>query len=62
MEAIRFLVTWIQALNERRRRDERGFSAIEWLLILLAVIAIVGVVVAAVNAYMHRQTDKLDNS
>ena len=41
------------------QRDERGFTAVEWLLIALGVITIAGIAVAAVQAYVTGQTNKL---
>ena len=35
-------------------RDERGFTAVEWLLIALGVITIAGIAVAAVQVLRHR--------
>jgi hypothetical protein len=40
MEEIRILVTWLKALHAEAKRDERGFTAVEWLLIALGVIVI----------------------
>ena len=40
-------------------RDERGFTAVEWPLIALGVITITGIAVAAVQAYVTGQTNKL---
>jgi Flp pilus assembly pilin Flp len=59
MEEIRILVTWIKASLAEHRRDERGFTAVEWLLIALGVITIAGVAVAAIKAYVTGQTNKL---
>lgn len=39
--------------------DERGFTAVEWLLIALGVITIAGIAVAAIKAYVTGQTNKL---
>ena len=51
---------WIGWLRARlSRRDEDGFTAVEWLLIALGVIAIAGVAVAAVQAYVTSQANKL---
>lgn len=58
MEDIRILVTWLQA-RLSRRRDERGFTAVEWLFVALGVITIAGIAVAAVKAYVEGQTNKL---
>ncbi len=57
MQEIRVLVCWIQAKLDQR--DEEGFTAVEWLLVALGVIAIAGIAVAAVQAYVTSQTNKL---
>jgi Flp pilus assembly pilin Flp len=59
MEEIRILAIWLQARLAERKRDERGFTAVEWLLIALGVIVIAGIAVAAVKAYVEGQTNKL---
>ena len=59
MEVIRILVIWLQARLSVDERDERGFTAIEWLLIALGVIVIAGIAVAAVKSYVEGQTNKL---
>ena len=59
MEEIRILVIWFRARLAEREHDERGFTAVEWLLIALGVITIAGVAVAAVKAYVTGQTNKL---
>lgn len=59
MEEIRILVIWLQARLSVDERDERGFTAIEWLLIALGVIVIAGIAVAAVKSYVEGQTNKL---
>lgn len=58
MEEIRVLVIWLQA-RINRPHAERGFTALEWLLIALGVIAIAGIAVAAVKSYVESQTNKL---
>ena len=59
MEEIRILVIWLKALLAEHKRDERGFTAVEWLLIALGVITIAGLAVAAIKAYVTGQTNKL---
>lgn len=59
MEEIRILAIWWYARMVERRRDERGFTAVEWLLIALGVITIAGIAVAAIRAYVTGQTNKL---
>jgi Flp pilus assembly pilin Flp len=45
--------------NARLRRDERGSVTTEHVLWAVAVIAIVGIVVAAVKAYVESQAGKI---
>jgi Flp pilus assembly pilin Flp len=59
MEEIRILVIWLKARFADHERDERGFTAVEWLLIALGVITIAGVAVAAIKSYVTSQTNKL---
>ena len=59
MDEIRILVIWFRARLFARERDERGFTALEWLLIALGVIVIAGIAVAAIRAYVVGQTNKL---
>ena len=72
MEDIKALVTWWRARvaehhhgerhgerHDRRRRDEAGFIALEWLAIALGVIVIAGIAVLAVKTYTTGQTGKL---
>lgn len=62
MEEIRILVIWLQARLSERERDERGFTAVEWLLVALGVIVIAGVAVAAVKTYVESQGNRLGRS
>ncbi len=57
MHEIDVLVCWVRA--RLARRDEGGFTAVEWLLVALGVIGIAGIAVAAVQAYVTSQTNKL---
>lgn len=50
-------IGWLRA--HLPRRDEDGFTAVEWLVIALGVIAIAGVAVAAVQSYVTSQANKL---
>lgn len=54
-------VSWLRATLHPRfaARDERGFTAVEWLFVVLGVIVIAGIAVAAVQAYVTGQTNKL---
>jgi Tfp pilus assembly protein PilE len=57
MQELTVVVTWLRARLDQR--EERGFTAVEWLLVALGVIAIAGIAVAAVQAYVTSQTNKL---
>ncbi len=57
MEAIQVWAAWLRA--HVALRDQRGFTAVEWLLIALGVITIAGIAVAAVQAYVTGQSNKL---
>lgn len=59
MEEIKILAIWLRARLYQRERDERGFTAVEWLLVALGVITIAGIAVAAVKSYVSGQTNKL---
>jgi hypothetical protein len=61
MEEIRFWLCWLKVRVETANHDERGFTAVEWLLIALGVITIAGIAVAAIKAYVVSQTNKLAN-
>ena len=61
MQEIQLWVRWLRANLHHRTtaRDERGFTAVEWLFVVLGVIVIAGIAVAAVQAYVTGQTNKL---
>lgn len=48
----------VKVVLEGKASDERG-DAVQWILIVLAGIAIVGIVVAAITAYVQNQTSQL---
>ena len=48
----------VKVMLEGKASDERG-DAVQWILIVLAGIAIVGIVVAAVTARVQNETAKL---
>ena len=48
----------VKVMLEGKVGDERG-DAVQWILIVLAGIAIVGIVVAAVTARVQNETAKL---
>lgn len=61
MEDIKTLLDYLRAYTTQTRHDERGFTAVEWLMIALGVIVIAGIAIAAVKAYVTGQTHKLGN-
>ncbi|MEW1813318.1 hypothetical protein AB0284_21755 [Pseudarthrobacter phenanthrenivorans] len=48
----------VKVMLEGKASDERG-DAVQWILIVLAGIAIVGIVVAAITTYVQNQTSQL---
>ena len=58
MDEITTWITWLRA-RTTLARNENGFTAIEWLVVALGVIAIAGIAVAAVRSYVRGQTTKL---
>ncbi len=59
MKELEVAIAWLRVRIDTARRDETGATAVEWLLIILATIAIAGIAVAAVRAYVVGQTNKL---
>lgn len=55
-----FILAW-----SRRRLDERnedGFTAVEWMVIAVGIIAIAGIAILAVTTFVNNQGSKLNNS
>lgn len=48
----------VKVMLEGKASDELG-DAVQWILIVLAGIAIVGIVVAAITTYVQNQTSQL---
>ena len=62
MDDLKIAMLWLHARWATARqatRDENGFTALEWLVVALGVIAIAGIAVAAVKSYVTGQTNKL---
>lgn len=62
MNHLEIALMWLRARWDVARdasRDEDGFTALEWLVVALGVIAIAGIAVAAVRSYVTGQTNKL---
>ena len=57
MTDLKVLAHWVRSRLDLR--DERGFTAVEWLVVALGVIAIAGIAIAAVTAYVTSQSNKL---
>lgn len=56
------LRTWLRTRIELAKHDEGGFTAVEWLIIAIGVIAIAGIAVAAIRAYVTSQTENLNGN
>lgn len=52
--------TMIKTMLDQKIGDERG-DAVQWILIVLAGITIVGIVVAALTVYVQNRTAELGN-
>jgi hypothetical protein len=59
MTELEAVLMWLRA--RLPDRDERGFTAVEWLFIAIGVITIAGIAVAAVQAYVTDQSNQLGN-
>lgn len=59
MTQLQVVVMWLRARIPDR--DERGFTAVEWLVIALGVITIAGIAVTAVQSYVTGQANQLGN-
>jgi Tfp pilus assembly protein PilE len=62
MMEVRTAITWLRArmIEKASQRDERGFTAIEWLLIALGIIVIAGIAITAVRTYVTNRTNELN--
>ena len=58
-QLLTLLITARLTIDEQRERAERGSVTIEHVLWAVAVIAIVGIVVAAVRAYVETQAGNI---
>ncbi|WP_310961355.1 hypothetical protein [Nocardioides terrisoli] len=61
IDTYRLAVGWLRARIAARHagRNEAGFTALEWLLVALGVIAIATIAVTAVKSYVTGETQKL---
>jgi len=58
MDQLSMQFEMVKVMLEGTAGDERG-DAVQWILIVLAGIAIVGIVVAAITTYVQNQTSQL---
>ena len=58
MDQLTMQFEMVKVMLEGTAGDERG-DAVQWILIVLAGIAIVGIVVAAITTYVQNQTSQL---
>ncbi|MFC9718328.1 hypothetical protein [Micrococcus luteus] len=58
MDQLTMQFEMVKVMLEGKVGDERG-DAVQWILIVLAGIAIVGIVVAAITTYVQNQTSQL---
>ena len=58
-QLLKLLITGRLTIDERRERAERGSVTIEHVLWAVAIIAIVGIVVAAIQAYVTAQSGNI---
>lgn len=55
-----FILAWSrQRLDER---NEDGFTAVEWMVIAVGIIAIAGIAILAVTTFVNNQGSKLNSS
>mgnify|MGYP002650202461 CR=1 FL=1 len=56
MDQLTMQFEMVKVMLEGKASDERG-DAVQWILIVLAGIAIVGIVVAAITTYVQNQSE-----
>ncbi|GAC1378618.1 MAG: hypothetical protein NVSMB48_00440 [Marmoricola sp.] len=55
-----FILAWTRSrLGER---NEDGFTAVEWMVIAVGIIAIAGIAILAVTTFVTNQGNKLNSS
>lgn len=62
-DEVNLAIAWLRARVSMLRSeasDERGASAVEWLLIVIAVVGIAGIAIAAVRAFVTRHAAVLN--
>jgi Flp pilus assembly pilin Flp len=68
MTDLEMTIAWVKAHHEAARerllagktKDERGATAVEWLLIIIAAVGICAAVTLAVKTYVDSQSAKLN--
>lgn len=58
------LLTYTQYVRARMylaKHDERGASAVEWLIIVLAIITIAGLAITFITNYVNKKGTQLNN-
>ncbi len=53
------LAYW-RARLELARRDERGAGAVEWMILVLGVVAIAGLAIVGVKTFVQGKNDELN--
>ena len=70
MSEVDWAMAWLVDRNRRARTGgkrpseqggDRGASAVEWLLVIIAAVGICAVIAVAVRTYVNGQTGKLNN-
>jgi hypothetical protein len=65
MTELQFAITYFRSRFVTKmaeaKADERGIGAVEWLIIILAVITIAGLAVAFVTNYVNKKGTQLNN-
>ena len=55
-----FIVAWTRQRLDQRTED--GFTAVEWMVIAVGIIAIAGIAILAVTTFVTNQGNKLNSS
>lgn len=57
-QQLEFATAWLRSRFAARNED--GYSAVEWMVIAVGVIAIAGIAIAAVTMFVTNQGNKLN--
>ena len=55
-----FITAWTQQRLDQRTED--GFTAVEWMVIAVGIIAIAGIAILAVTTFVTNQGNKLNSN